>query len=264
MAVVTTPPAPCQRLHDSLEAVYRKYHDPGYLHSDPLCIVWRYDDPADRQIIALVAASLAYGNVKAILCGIESVADRLGESPARRLADQTPAAIAATFRGWRYRVTSGDDMAGLLVALKSQVSDFRSLHAAFASHRAAGENMLDAMARWTDDLRRRAGRPLAHLLASPARGSACKRLCLYLRWMVRCDCIDPGGFSSIDPAELIAPVDVHIHRAAMQLGWTQRKQANLNTALDVTAALRAINADDPLKYDFAMTRPGILNEALFV
>lgn len=262
MAVVTTMQA--NPLLAPLERVYDRYHHPRYLHTDPLCIVRRHDDPAEREVVGLIAASLAYGNVKAINGGIESVLDRLEGQPARFAVDRSPAQIRRALRGWRYRVTSADDLAGLLIGVRSQLSAFGSLHRAFAAHRDRGDDMLGAMTAWSADLAQRAGRPLHHLIASPARGSACKRLCLYLRWMVRHDCIDPGGWSSISPAELIAPVDVHIHRAALRLGWTARKQVNLKTALDVTAALRAINPDDPLKYDFAMTRPGILNEALDV
>lgn len=248
--------------HDLLERLYRRYHKRSYLGSDPLGMVYGYSQPADREAVGLVAASLAYGNVKAIRAGIAGVLDVLGHEPIQWLKPRTPSAIRKRFGGWRYRVTSGEDLAGLLIGVRSQVADHGSLHAAFVHH--LNSDMLEAMARWSADIAHRAGRPLGHLLASPARGSACKRLCLYLRWMVRRDAIDPGGWTGVCPSQLIAPVDVHLHRVALRLGWTTRKQLTLNTALDVTAALRKLRPDDPLRYDFALTRPGILKEAFEV
>lgn len=247
---------------DLLERLYRRYHRRAYLGSDPLRVVHGYAGAADREIAGLVAASLAYGNVKAICAGVAGVLDVMGEGPFRWLRDHTPRQVRARFRGWRYRVTSGEDLAGLLVGVRAQVADHGSLGAAFVQ--GFDGDLLEAMTRWSSDLAHRAGRPLNHLLASPARGSACKRLCLYLRWMVRRDAIDPGGWTGVSPSALIAPVDVHLHRVARRLGWTRRKQLTLNTALDVTAALRALRPDDPLRYDFALTRPGILKEAFEV
>ncbi len=225
-------------------------------------MVYDYSQPADREVVGLVAASLAYGNVKAILGGIAGVLDAMGGEPFHWLTTHKPHAIRARLRGWRYRVTGGGDMAGLLVGVRGQLIAHGSLGAAFV--RGYDGDMLGAMTRWSADLAKRAGRPLSHLLASPARGSACKRLCLYLRWMVRQDEIDPGGWAGVCASQLIAPVDVHMHRVAVRFGWTKRKQVTLNTALDVTEALRALCAADPLRYDFALTRPGILREAFDV
>ena len=110
--------------------------------------------------------------------------------------------------------------------------------------------------------RRAAETSLDHLLPHPARGSACKRLMLYLRWMVRNDRVDVGSWSDVSPALLVAPVDTHLFAMARRFNWTQRKQANLATALEITAALRRFAPRDPLRYDFALTRPGIMRLAL--
>jgi uncharacterized protein (TIGR02757 family) len=97
-------------------------------------------------------------------------------------------------------------------------------------------------------------------LADPARGSACKRLHLFLRWMVRRDEVDPGGWESVARSKLVVPLDAHMYALARRLGLTGRGQADGRTALEVTAAFRAINAADPVKYDFALTRVGIRTE----
>lgn len=96
-----------------------------------------------------------------------------------------------------------------------------------------------------------------HLLPRPARGSACKRLHLFMRWMVRHDDVDPGGWNMIPASELIVPVDVHMHRMGIQLGFTIRKAADARTAEEITDGFRVVSSDDPVKYDFALTRFGI-------
>ena len=95
------------------------------------------------------------------------------------------------------------------------------------------------------------------LLCHPAAGSACKRLNLYLRWMVRRDDVDPGGWTGVSPARLVVPLDVHMHRIGRALGLTESRYANLRTALEMTAAFRRIAPEDPVRYDFALTRLGI-------
>ena len=81
---------------------------------------------------------------------------------------------------------------------------------------------------------------------------------MFLRWMVRKDAIDPGGWDQISPSKLIVPIDTHMHQVGLKLGFTKRKQANLTTALEVTSAFSKFSPDDPVKYDFSLTRVGIL------
>ena len=98
---------------------------------------------------------------------------------------------------------------------------------------------------------------IGHLLSDPARGSTCKRLHLYLRWMVRTDAVDPGGWTAVRPAQLLVPVDVHMHRIGRALGFTRRAQPSGRATEDITAAFRRLSPDDPVRYDFALTRLGI-------
>jgi uncharacterized protein (TIGR02757 family) len=246
-----------------LETLYRQYHRRAYIGSDPLAFVYRYQANDDREVVGLIAALLAYGNVKAIAGGIEAVLDRLGERPAQMLAGARPADLRRQFRNWRYRVTDGATMAGLLIAVRRVRREHGSLNALFREglHDQAAD-VLPAATQFVQQLRGAAGHPLDHLLPDPARQSACKRLMLYLRWMVRRDAIDPGVWQGVHPRLLIAPVDTHLHRVGRDFGWTRRKQANLATAREITAALREHCPHDPLRYDFALTRPGILRQVV--
>lgn len=103
------------------------------------------------------------------------------------------------------------------------------------------------------------GKPVS-LLPAPAKGSACKRLNLYLRWMVRKDNVDPGGWDGIPASRLVVPLDVHMHRISSSLGLTARKAADIKTAIEITRAFRKISPEDPVRYDFCLTRLGIRDD----
>ena len=256
-----SPPSPThrERLHRWLETAHRRYHRRALLSSDPIQLLYRFDDPADREVVGLIAACLAYGNVRAILGGIENTLSRMAPSPRACIEQADASAMHRAFRGFRYRVTGPGDMAGLLTGAGALIRQHGSLQASFRNHlEHADETLMPALGRWVDELCEAAGSSLYHLLPHPDRGSACKRLNLYLRWMVRRDAIDPGGWGRVRRARLVVPLDTHMHRVAVELGLTRRKQPNLRTAIEVTEALRAIRPDDPLRYDFALTRPGIL------
>ena len=126
--------------------------------------------------------------------------------------------------------------------------------------RAKDENVVAALADFTDALRINPAEP-NFLLPYPARGSACKRLHLYLRWMVREDAVDPGGWEQVDPAVLMVPLDTHMHRLACRMGLSQRRQADARTVQEVTARFRQWAPQDPARYDFALSRLGIRREA---
>ena len=122
------------------------------------------------------------------------------------------------------------------------------------------ETVLPALDRFAARLREAYNGRGNYLVSSPCDGSACKRMHLYLRWMVRRDSVDPGPWRGVPAAKLVAPLDTHMHRVALRLGLTRRKQANGATAVEITRAFRRIVPKDPVKYDFALTRPGIRRE----
>ncbi|MEJ2656586.1 MAG: DUF2400 family protein, partial [Desulfobacterales bacterium] len=101
---------------------------------------------------------------------------------------------------------------------------------------------------------------VGHLIALPQRGSACKRMNLLLRWMVRKDNVDPGGWRGVPWSKLIIPLDTHMHKIGLKLGFTKNRQANMRTALEITSGFRKIIPEDPVKYDFALTRFGIRSD----
>ena len=244
-----------------MERLYGKLNRREYVHPDPLEFLYDYEDQCDREVVAMVASSLAYGRVAQILKSVSLVLGKLGPHPAGRLAEFKPAELQRLFQGFLHRYSAGDHVAAMLSAIAGAIRRFGSLEACFRDGDAVGrENVITALEAFVERLAEEAHGDWGNLLPSPAKGSACKRLHLMLRWLVRHDDVDPGGWTCVRPEQLIVPLDTHMHRIALEMGLTKRKTPDIRTALEVTDAFRRICPADPVKYDFALTRLGIRDD----
>ena len=238
-----------------LSALYERYHRPEYIHPDPLELVLEAS-PEDREVAGLIASSFALGRVDLIVGAAGEVIRRL-QSPRAALLTLSRAELKRLFYGFRYRFFSGDQVADFLFAIGEVLRGYGSIAACFrAGLDSCDTNVLPALTRMVSELMRLAGGDIGILLSNPSKGSASKRLHLYLRWMIRRDAIDPGGWD-LPRRLLIAPADVHMLRVSRTLGFTERKQPDLQAALEITACLSEICPEDPIKFDFSMTRLGI-------
>ena len=243
-------------LHQRLENLHHSLHRTEFLHPDPLETVLRFDTPQDQEIIGLVAATLAYGRASQILISIDRVLNVMTPSPSAFLRDATPANLAHALKGFRHRWTSEDDIINLLLGIKRAIESCGSLENAFANGlNESDQTTLPALEQWASRLTMNSSKN--SLISNPSGGSACKRLHLYLRWMVRRDAIDPGPWTTINPAQLIIPLDTHMYRFARKHRMTRRKTPDGKAALRITQAFRKMEPEDPLKYDFVLTRLGI-------
>jgi uncharacterized protein (TIGR02757 family) len=247
-----------------LELIYGACNRREYVHPDPLELLYAYHDPRDLELVGLLAACLAYGRVAQILTSIRAVLDRLsagpGASPAAALARIQPREIVQRMEGFKHRFTTGGEVASLLIGMIRLVDAHGSLERAFSDGlKPADDTTLPALTEFVERLRKLAGKAdaCASLLSSPRDGSACKRLNLFLRWMVRRDAVDPGPWTGIAAALLVVPLDTHLFRIAGNMGLTRRRQPDLKTAMEVTRGFARICPDDPVRYDFALTRLGI-------
>ncbi len=248
-----------KELRSALDGLYTRLNSREFVHPDPLEFLYRYPHIIDREIAALVASGLAYGRVSSILNGVQVVLEPLGPHPAVAVAGGGRAALRELYSGFRYRFTTGDELASLLDSVAIVQSEYGSLGEMFSSllPEKTYRQTCDGFVRILLD---RAGLASSTLLPLPSKGSACKRLNLFLRWMVRDDEVDPGGWEGVSPSELRIPLDVHMHRAGKLLGFTGRKTAGWKTVEEITSGFREICPEDPVKYDFALTRFGIRNE----
>ncbi len=245
---------------EALEGIYRRLNRRGLVHPDPLEFLYNYDDPLDREIAGLVASSLALGRVGQILRSVSLVLDRTGP-PRSFLLRTRPGAIESAFRDFRHRFISGEGLSSMLIAAKRILGKHGSLGMFFLSgFEAAHENALPALAAFAAGIRGESGGRAGSLVPDPEAGSAMKRLCLFLRWMVRRDEVDPGGWDGVPPSKLVVPLDVHMHRIGRILGFTRRSAADARTACEITRGFAAVAPDDPVKYDFSLTRLGIRDD----
>jgi uncharacterized protein (TIGR02757 family) len=239
------------------ETAYRKYNRPEFIHPDPLEFIYRYDRLEDRELAGFAAAALAYGKVNQILKSVEKVLSPMGPSPQRWLLKTPAKGISAAFSAFKHRFTTGAELAVFLMNIKRTVEAYGSLKACFLRrYEPADETLAGAIYAFVDDFNSLACAPT--LTPCPRKKSSFKRLNLFLRWMIRRDAVDPGVWSGISPSKLIVPLDTHMFAIARSIGFTKRNDTSMKTALEITAAFRRVNPADPVKYDFSLTRTGIL------
>ena len=253
-----------QAIGRALDAVRSQCDINARRAADPVEFVHRYQALEDKEIVALIAASLAFGNVKALRAKIEEALKRLG--PAIALAADDPAGVKARLKGWRHRVYRDSDLAGLVIGARKVQRAHGSLGAALAAELKSAPDLRTALSAWVASIRREGAlensggksRGAAHILADPSKGSAVKRLMLLLRWMARpADGVDLGLWQ-VPTERLLMPVDTHIHKLSRNLGFTDRADVSWKTAEEITAAMRRFDPNDPVKYDFALCHMGML------
>jgi uncharacterized protein (TIGR02757 family) len=244
---------------------------PVHLANDPLSFCHRYQRAEDQEIAGLIAAAFAYGNVKIILNSLETIFAKMGDSPRRFVETFEPAEGLELFAGFKHRFNDGRDLCALLLACRTMIEEADTIGEFFLGcYDATADDITPSLVEFTAAVLAMDYSPVfaspaipadsyfPFFFPSPASGSACKRLCMYLRWMVRpADGIDLGLWEQISPAKLVIPVDAHIQRIGGFLGFTSRKQADWRMAREITAALRKLEPGDPVKYDFPLCHLGI-------
>ncbi len=258
-AEMKSPRSDRDRLAGVLENQYLAFNRRAFVHPDPLEVVYRYDSDGAREVVGLIAACLAYGRVAQILKNVDLVLDVLGDAPHEYVMEVKRAELERKLAGFKHRWTTSEEVVDFLLGIGYVLRRHRSLEACFLSHHPAkSDSTVAGLEGFARELR--GSDTPTSLVSSPEKGSACKRLHLYLRWMVRSDDVDPGCWRNVSPAHLVVPLDTHMHRIARALALTRRKQANLVTALEVTESFRFFCANDPVRFDFCLTRLGIRRE----
>lgn len=255
-------------LVDFLEKTYRTYHLPQYLGLDPLQYVRKFSGQSDHEIVGLVAALLAYGRVEQIRASIERLLALMNSEPSAFVFKTSFSQKKKALAGFKHRFNIGDDFAVLLEAVKKVYADHGSLgsfHAACLDS-ASGRAMeaLDLFSRGLLAAKKNADQSRAgamtFLLPLTSRGGACKRLHMFMRWMVRPDDgIDLGVWSHITPAQLFIPVDTHVASIGRRLGLSRRRAVDRRMCEEMTEALKKIDPSDPVKYDFSLCHAGMVD-----
>jgi len=242
--------------------------------TDPIEIVRRFARPDDREAVGFIAASLAFGRVASVLQSIERVLAVVGPAPAAYLRRFDPSVHARAFDGIVHRWTRDRDIVALLWILRQMLDRAGSIEAFFVEGLDAdAADVEGAIERFSTralalDLKRAYGRVpkrpgVCYFFPRPSKGSACKRLNLFLRWMVRRDALDLGVWTRVPASKLIVPLDTHVIRLGRCLRLTRYTSPGWRMARDITASLRRLAPEDPVKYDFSLCHIGMMNACGF-
>jgi uncharacterized protein (TIGR02757 family) len=270
---LTSSLAPAADLARSLESLYQDYNREDSA-SDPVHLVRPFRDAADREVAGFCAGALAFGRVASVLNSIETLFAIMGPRPAAFVRGFDPAEPHPRLRAMVHRWTRGVDLAALLWILRQMLERSGSIEAFFAEGLSASDAdvapALDSFSRraLALDVRRAYGRAprragVCYFFPRPSAGSACKRLNLFLRWMVRRDAVDPGVWTRVPAAKLIVPLDTHVIRVGRCLRLTRYVSPGWKMAADITASLRRLDPDDPVRFDFSLCHVGMMNACGF-
>jgi uncharacterized protein (TIGR02757 family) len=258
-----------RQLSSRLDALYEAYNREDSA-ADPVQLVRPFRDSADREIAGFCAAALAFGRVQSVINSIDTLFRIIGPHPAAFVRDFDPSAAHPELSAMVHRWTRGVDLAALLWILRQMLERSGSIENFFAEglrpEDADVKTALDSFATraLAFDIRRAYGRVptrpgVCYFFPRPSAGSACKRLNLFLRWMVRRDEIDLGVWTKVPAARLIVPLDTHVIRLGRCLRLTRYTSPGWNMAAEITASLRRLNPDDPVRFDFSLCHVGMMN-----
>lgn len=239
-----------QNLKLFLETLYKRLNKREFSNPDPIIFLYDYPNRQDREIIGLIASSLAYGRASQILKSINKITLPMQKRPYDFVISHSKRDFEKIYENFAYRFVASTEIVNLFSGIKAVLKEYENF-----------ENLyLEGVEKFADFIN---FSKRSYLIPNPREGSACKRLNLYFRWMVREDEVDPGGWRKADPAKLTVPLDTHAFKAAKILGFTKKRAINYKTALEVTERFAEISPKDPVKYDFALTRFGIRSEISF-
>jgi TIGR02757 family protein len=287
-----------ETLKTFLDRKVDQYNRPAFIEDDPICIPHRYTRRQDIEIMGFFAAVLAWGQRKTIINKCSELAGRMDNAPYEFVTEHQPKDLQQLL-GFKHRTFNDTDLLYFIAFFREHYERYDSLEDAFFPQNVwgeyrpeymeenpvvpgNGEQLLSSPACYLSGLERYVAgveeglsrfrtyffslpdaplRTRKHI-SSPRQNSACKRLNMFLRWMVRRDdCgVDFGLWQRISPAQLICPCDIHVERVARKLGLIQRRQSDWKTAIELTDNLRRLDAEDPVKYDFALFGLGVEGE----
>jgi uncharacterized protein (TIGR02757 family) len=252
-------------LEEFLQKKVDEYDQPSFIAADPVCIPHRFTKRQDIEISGFFAAIFAWGNRTTIINKSTELMRLMDDAPYDFCLHHTDTDLKKLLN-FKHRTFNPTDLLYFISFFKQHYSSNQSLETAFTkwinNHADEPvEEALNGFYRYFFSLEDVPKRTLKHI-ASPAKKATCKRLCMYLRWMVRQDSqgVDFGIWKKISPSKLLIPIDVHVARVSRQFGLLHRKQTDWQAVRELTEALRKMDPADPCKYDYALFALGVLEK----
>ena len=256
-----------KHIKQKLDSLLQDFCGKQFVQNDPLGMVKGYRTHADMEVAAFISSAFAFGNIKSILATLDKIRVVTGDSIQRFAKKYSFDKNTNLFENIRYRWITPQAISALFYIIGRIIRKYKSIEAFFAQGKGKDlKSSIDsfcsrALALAPDMLSVENTRKLRYFFASPKRGGASKRLCLFLRWVVRKSKPDIGLWTCLTPAELIIPLDIHVARVATELGLTDRKTRDWKMAVEITEALKKFAPEDPLKYDFAIHKRGFTSRS---
>lgn len=252
------------QLRDFLNRKVEEFNQPSFIKDDPICIPHAFTKRQDREIAGFFAAVFAWGNRTAIIQKCRDLMQRMDNAPFDFIRFHEEHHLKKLL-GFKHRTFNDTDLLYFVSFLQHHYRTNNSLETAFTKWMQPQEpdtgNALEGFHHYFFSLEHVPPRTRKHI-ASPAKKSTCKRLNMFLRWMVRHDNagVDFGIWKQIKPAQLVCPIDLHVARVARRFKLLDRQQTDWQAALDLTAHLKTLDPNDPVKYDFALFGLGIMEK----
>lgn len=252
-------------IKQELDKLYNEYNFSERLIHDPIMFPHKFSKIEDIEAVGFIAAAFAYGRIDLFMAVVEKILKIMGKNPYDFLINFDIRKHQKPFLGISYRFSSSEDIISFVFALHKVFREHRRLENLFEqNYSKTDENIgkaltgfVDAFVNMTYPEIRRYSHGFLHFFPSPENGSTCKRLTLFLRWMIRDKDIDLGIWKGIPKNKLVIPLDTHIARISKCLGFTKRKSVDWRAAIEITESLKSLDQDDPLKYDFVLCHLGI-------
>lgn len=252
-------------IYTLLEQKYKQFNATAFIENDPISIPHSFTKKQDIEIMAFWTAMLSWGNRKSIINSAQKLVDLMDGAPHQFITGHQEKDLKK-FLHFKHRTFNTTDTLYFIEFFKNYYQKHDSLESAFSDHISKKaltvEEGLAGFHELFFSLENAPHRTKKHI-ATPVRKSTCKRINMFLRWMVRKDKtgVDFGIWNKIKPAQLLCPLDVHVDRVGRKLNLIKRKQTDWQTVLELTANLRSFDANDPVKYDFALFGIGVLDKA---
>lgn len=238
-----------------LDEVYEKYGNKRFIEKDPIKYVYIFKEPEDMEIVGFIASTLSLGRIDQIFKAIDKILSVIGKKPKEFFMEERN--LQGALKNFSYRFFTQNDIEIFFKRISWIVKNYGRIKNLFLKHWNKDKNMKNAIHSFVSEI----GVKNSFLLPDPIKGSPCKRLNMFIRWMVRRDDVDTGLWREIETSNLIIPLDTHVSRIGRILGLTNRKPNDWKAAEEITNSLKEFDPEDPLKYDFPLCRAGIEGEA---
>ena len=239
---------------NELDILAKKYETPDFIKNDPVQFVHKYKNKKDIEIAGFIASLVSYGSREQFIKKLNQLFNDIAQNEPYNFIQNFESEIIGDFN---YRFGKPEDFISIFEIMKNLYSESEGLEDLF-KHGYEQEKMFETVVDYFyARANKNAGQGFYHMIPNPHNGGAMKRMCMYLRWMIRKSTVDVGIWSFMKPSELYIPLDVHVGKISRQMGLLTRKANDFKSVIELTNNLKKFDAQDPIKYDFAMFGYGV-------